>query len=226
MFKKEYEVNFAYFKVNDNKTTNNRSDKKQIMKRKFYLIIYLTILIQNCIGQTTPEKEIYDKVFNWTIIIPENFENVSSDEWKKMQNKGADAMEKTYDIEVINQTKTIFVFKSDQLNYFESNYQPFDTLTDGNYLESCKNVNDMLYETFITQMPEIKIDTTRTVEKIDNLEFQTFKMKIEYPNKMVLNILMFSRLFDKKELAVNIAFVDKIKGEKMLDSWRKSKFAK
>ena len=51
-------------------------------------------------------------------------------------------------------------------------------------------------------------------------------MKIDYPNKMVLNILMFSRLFDKKELAVNIAFVDKIKGEKMLDSWRKSKFAK
>ena len=136
------------------------------MKRKFYFIIYLTILIQNCIGQTTAEKEIYDKVFNWTIIIPENFENVSSDEWKKMQNKGEDAMEKTYDIEVINQTKTIFVFKSDQLNYFESNYQPFDTLTDGNYLESCKNVNDMLYETFITQMPEIKIDTTRTVKKL------------------------------------------------------------
>ena len=143
-----------------------------------------------------------------------------------MQNKGADAIEKTYDEKVINQSKTIFVFKSDQLNYFESNYQPFDIAIDGNYLESCKDVNNILYETFKTQMPDIKIDSTSTIEKIDNLEFQTFKMKVEYPNKMVLNVLMFSRLFDKKEFSVNIMYVDNNKGQQMLESWRKSKFTK
>jgi len=196
------------------------------MTRLNYLIICLTILIQSCNGQTTPKKEIYNKDFNWTITIPENFENVSSEQWAKMQNKGADAIEKTYDEKVINQAKTIFVFKSDQMNYFESNYQPFDITIDGDYLESCKNVSEMLYETFITQMPDIKIDTTRTIEKIDNLQFQTFKMKVEYPNKMVLNVLMFSRLFDKKEFSVNIMYVDKLKGDQMLDSWTTSKFKK
>ena len=118
------------------------------------------------------------------------------------------------------------MFKSDQLNYFESNYQPFDIAIDGNYLESCKDVNNILYETFKTQMPDIKIDSTSTIEKIDNLEFQTFKMKVEYPNKMVLNVLMFSRLFDKKEFSVNIMYVDNNKGQQMLESWRKSKFTK
>jgi hypothetical protein len=112
------------------------------------------------------------------------------------------------------------------MNYFESNYQPFDTVVDGNYLESCKNVSHVLYETFKTQMPNIKIDTTRMVEEIDNLEFQTFKMKVEYPNKMVLNLFMFSRLFDKREFSVNIMYVDKSKGQQMLDSWTKSKFIK
>jgi len=196
------------------------------MNKLKYFFIGLTIIFQSCNGQTTPKKEIYNKDFNWTITIPENFENVSADEWAKMQNKGADAIEKTYNEEVVNQAKTIFVFKSDQLNYFESNYQPFDTAIDGDYLESCKNVNNMLYETFITQMPDIKIDSTSSVEKIDNLEFQTFKMKIEYPNKMTMNVLMFSRLFDKKEFTVNIMYVDKKKGEQMLDSWKKSKFTK
>lgn len=196
------------------------------MNRLNYLLICLVITIQSCNGQTTPKKEVYNKDFNWTVTIPENFQNVSAEEWAKMQNKGADAIEKTYDEKVINQAKTIFVFKNDQLNYFESNYQPFDIAVDGDYLESCKNVNDVLYETFITQMIGIKIDTIRTVEKIDNLEFQTFKMKIEYPNKMVMNLLMYSRLFDKKEFTVNIMYVDNKKGQLMLDAWKESEFTK
>lgn len=196
------------------------------MNKLKYFLIGLTIIFQSCNGQTAPKKEIYNKDFNWTITIPENFENVSTEEWAKMQNKGADAIEKTYNEEVVNQAKTIFVFKSDQLNYFESNYQPFDTAIDGDYLESCKNINNILYETFMTQMPGIKIDSTATVEKIDNIEFQTFKMKIEYPNKMVLNAILYSRLFDKKEFSVNIMYVDNKKGEQMLDSWKKSKFTK
>jgi hypothetical protein len=75
-------------------------------------------------------------------------------------------------------------------------------------------------------MPDIKIDSFSTVEKIDNLDFQTFNMKVEYPNKMVLNVIMFSRLFNKREFSINIMYVDKSKGQQMLDSWLKSKFKK
>jgi hypothetical protein len=196
------------------------------MKKLTYLIVCLIITLQSCNGQTTAKREIYNKDFNWKITIPENFENVSAEDWTKMQNKGADAIEKTFEGEIINQSKTIFVFKSDQLNYFESNYQPFDVSIDGNYLESCKNVNEVLLETFKTQMPNAKIDTITTVEKIDNLEFQVFKMKIEYPNKMILNLLMYSRLFGKKEFSVNIMYVDNKKGQLMTEAWKNSKFLK
>ncbi len=75
-------------------------------------------------------------------------------------------------------------------------------------------------------MPGIKIDTTRTFEKIDKLEFHTFKMRIEYPNKMVLNVVMYSRLFGKREFTVNIMYVDKNKGQLMLEAWQNSKFGK
>ena len=194
------------------------------MKNLKYLIVCMIITLQSCNGQTTAKSEIYNKDFGWKITIPENFENVSAEDWTKMQNKGADAIEKTFEGEVINQAKTIFVFKSDQLNYFESNYQPFDVSIDGDYLESCKNVNEVLLETFKTQMPKAKIDTTRSVEKIDNLEFQTFKIKIEYPNKMILTVLMYSRLFNKKEFTINIMYVDNKKGLMMTEAWKNSKF--
>ena len=196
------------------------------MINKNFLLFGLIVVMQSCNGQKTTKQEIHNKDFNWTITIPENFENVSSADWGKMQNKGADAIGKTYEAEVINQSKTIFVFKSDQLNYFEANYQPFDPNEDGDYLESCRAVNEVLYETFKAQLPGIKIDTARTVETIDSLKFQTLKMRVEYPNKMILNLFMFSRLFDKRELTVNIMYVDQLKGQNMLDSWRKSKFIK
>ena len=141
-----------------------------------------------------------------------------------MQNRGAQAIEQTINEEVINETKTIFVFKSDQLNYFESSYETFDTSTDGDYLTACKSVIEVLYQTFINQMPGINIDTSSTVETIDNLQFQCFKLKVLYPNQVTLNALMYCRLFDKQDLTVNIIYVDPKKGKAMLDALKKSKF--
>lgn len=41
-----------------------------------------------------------------------------------------------------------------------------------------------------------------------------------------MNVLMYSRLFDKKEFTVNIMYVDNKKGQLMLEAWKKSKFTK
>lgn len=191
-----------------------------------YLCIVLTVLILGCHGQTKTKREVYNSDFQWTIAIPENFDSVSSEDWRKIQGKGIDAIEKTYDEQVTNQTKTIFVFKSDQMNYVEASYQPFDTITDGSFSESCQAMNRMIYETFKSQMQDIKIDTVSSVETIDNLEFQKFEITIEYPSKVVFNAAMYSRLFANKEFFVNIMYVDSEKGKSMLDSWRKSTFGK
>jgi hypothetical protein len=194
------------------------------MKTFTLFFIFLALTLQGCVGQSIPKREVYNKDFNWTITIPEDFENVSVKEWKKMQNRGAQAIEQTINEEVINETKTIFVFKSDQLNYFESSYETFDTSTDGDYLTACKSVIEVLYQTFINQMPGINIDTSSTVETIDNLQFQCFKLKVLYPNQVTLNALMYCRLFDKQDLTVNIIYVDPKKGKAMLDALKKSKF--
>jgi hypothetical protein len=196
------------------------------MKRIIYLFLCLPILFQFCAGQTTPKKEFYSKDFNWRITIPENFVAVDSAEQVRMQNKGAAVIEKTMDTEVENHARILFSFRSDKMNYFECNYQPFDPVLDGDFLETWQSINNVLYETFITQMPGIKIDTTRAVEQIDNLTFQTFKANIQYPNKIVLHMMMYSRLFDKKEFTVNIMYVDEAKGEKLLNAWKHSTFGK
>lgn len=198
-----------------------------MMKNLFILLTVISNFFISCNGQTkTEKKKIYNKDFKWTITIPSGFDTVSADKWAKMQNRGADAIEKTYEEKVENNAKSIFVFQSDQFNYFESNYQPFDSSEDGNYLESFRGVNNILYGTFEAQMEGAKLDSSSSTTIISGLTFQTFKVAITFPNKMVMNWLMFSRLFGKREFTVNIMTVDKQKEKELLDSWINSKFGK
>lgn len=197
------------------------------MKRYFYCLIIASFTFTSCKEQTKPEKRtVYDKNFKWTITIPAGFDIVSAEKLEKMQNRGIDAIEKTYDGKFENNAKTIFVFQNDQLNYFESNYQPFDTTKNGNHLESFREVNKMLYGTFEAQMKSAKFDSSSSTQTIDGLTFQTFKVAVTIPDKMVLNVQMFSRLFDDKEFTVNIITADKQKEKELLDCWLNSKFEK
>src|SRR5690348_11224108 len=101
-----------------------------------------------------PEKrELHSNEFGWSITIPEGFDSVGAEDWKKMQERGADAVEETYGEEIDNQTTTLFVFKDGLTNYFEAGYQPFDESVDGSFEESWKGVNEILYQTFEAQIP-------------------------------------------------------------------------
>jgi len=196
------------------------------MKVLLNTLIGFLILFDACSQQSIPKKEIYNEEFKWTIAIPEGFKNVSTKEWTKIQNKGLQVLENTYNEEVINEVETIFVFKSDGVNYFEANYQPFDTEIDGDYIESCKYINKMIYQPLKSQAPDMQMDTISSTEVIDSLKFQKFEIEIKSSDSFVMKIVTFNRLFDKKDFSVNIMYNDKLKGSKMLDSWRNSKFGK
>jgi hypothetical protein len=198
-----------------------------LMKYIFLLIASVVLSSGFSYGQEQPAgKQLYNPMFKWRITIPEGFENMSPKEYAGMQKKGADAIEKAYDSKVINQSKPIFVFKSDQMHYFESNYQPFNVKTDGSYAASCKNVGDVLYTTFAKQLPGVKMDTTYSAEVVDKLNFRVFKLDIFLPNDNVLTCYMFNRLFGNRDFSVVVMFVDRLKGEGMLNSFRSSTFAK
>ncbi|MBX2907671.1 MAG: hypothetical protein KF744_16620 [Taibaiella sp.] len=169
---------------------------------------------------------VYDTNFKWTITIPENFEKVSPEEWANLQRKGQAAVEETYEKKIANYSKNIFVFKKDKAHYIEANWQPYDTKVDGNYKESLKAIVSILYETFSTQVPGIKIDTTFNTENIDGMQFEVAHIRIPIPETYTLSLDMFSRLFDNRDFTVNIMYIDKTKGMQMLDALRNSKFSK
>ena len=194
---------------------------------RIFKIFYLVLLIgfQSCNSQTKSNpKTVTIEEFNWTVTIPENFTAIEESEWNETEQKGQDAVEKTIGEEIINQAVTLFTYKNGQFNNFEANWQPFDIEIDGEYLETCSEVNRILYQTFETQMPKAKLDSISSTKKINGLEFQRFDVTIDFPNGIKMKSISFSRLFNKKEFTTNITFVDEKIGKIMLDAFLNSKF--
>ncbi|MEX1240080.1 MAG: hypothetical protein WEB30_10195 [Cyclobacteriaceae bacterium] len=198
---------------------------KKYRLKKSILIYIVFVILSGCKTKTDSNLQTFhNEDFKWTITIPEKFTTVSPDEWGKLQNKGAQAVEKTYSEKVENQSTAIFVFKNGEYNYLESNYQQFDPEVDGDYRESCKVVNEIVYETFRTQIPNAKIDSASFVEKISGLDFHTFKVALDLPNGMKIHTFTYNRLFGNKDFAINITYVDEEAGERMKEAWFGSKF--
>lgn len=193
------------------------------MKRlKTIVLILLFIGFQNCGNQTNSEVVTVED-FNWTVTIPENFIPIDEKEWDKTIKRGKDAVEKTVG-EIDNQAITIFTYKNEQFNNFEANWQPFDLEIDGDYSESIALVNNIVYETFETQIPKAKLDSVSRIQKISGLEFHRFDIAIDFPNGMKMKTIGFSRLFNQKDFTMNISYIDEKIGKEMLEAFLKSKF--
>lgn len=187
--------------------------------------LVMVLAIFGCTSQQQSKpRSLHNAEFDWTITIPEGFESVPAEEWEKMQNKGAQAVQNTYGEKVENLSTVIFVFRKGQFNYLEANYQPFDPAIDGDYRESYKGVNEILYETFRTQMPNASLDSASSVQSVSGLEFQKFDITIGLPNGVKLKSQMYSRLFGDKDFSVNIMYADEEPGEKMTTAWLTSVF--
>ena len=196
------------------------------MIKKILLTIAVFFIACSLFAQAEPGKEYFFKPLKWKIIIPEGTKSVSNEEWNKLEEKGAAAIEKTYGEKIENNATTLFVVKYDDLNYFEANQQPYDSIADPDYPAYFQGVNDVLYETFREQIPNGKIDTSSSQELIAGLLFQKFRISISLPNNMIIRLFMYSRPFGDKEFTVNIMYVEEEKGIRMMSAWKKSTFGK
>tara|TARA_R110002073_G_scaffold89852_1_gene212382 strand:- start:7741 stop:8319 length:579 start_codon:yes stop_codon:yes gene_type:complete len=188
------------------------------------LIFTLTLISFISCKNQIKNRQFFIEEFNWTLVAPEGFKYTSAKEVKKIRGRGMEILKDTYGDEVEDRTINLFFIENGKLNKFEANFQPFDETVDGNYSEANKELNELMVNAFTVNLDDIKIDTISSKEKIDKLDFHLFKIKVTYPNNMVLHTYMFNRLFEKKDLTCTIIFIDEKLGLEMLNSFKKSKF--
>ena len=194
------------------------------MKYIIFFIITVFLNNQNIIAQDSL-KEFYNIDFKWKLSIPSGFINVAQEEISHFKKTGDSAIGEVNGKKFENESTLIFALKNGDYNLFDASYESYDSLIDGVYLSSCKNLYNTTYKIFTTQAPNVfSVDTTISTELIDNLLFQKMYMRIFYTNNKFWHTLTYNRLFGNKSLTVNISFADFDKGELMIESWEKSKF--
>ncbi len=202
------------------------ANHSQEMKKIIIFLSVFTLFLGSCSNGQKTAQEFYNETFKWKIKIPADLDTINSEKREKARGSGMQVIENTYGEKIEDYTIPIFTFSKGPFNIFEAMYEPFDPEVDGDFLETCKLVNEIVYTTFETQMPDAVIDTLTTVEQIDKLDFHVFKISITYPDGTQMNMLMYSRLFDKQSFDLNIIYRDEEIGQEMLDAWKNSTFEK
>jgi len=204
------------------------------MKNTLLLLFLLLIFAQISIGQNTvsnkdtlQKNEFYSNEFKWRIIIPPGFLPQNAGQFELYQKQGTEQLSKGLNTPINDRAKQICSFKYGKFGYFEVNEHAFDKTMFGDFLASCKNIENEFYEGFKNQIPaSVNLDTLHSTAEIDGLEFQYFKLQMSINDKVLGNMLFYSKLFGNKEFSVIIIFADKESGDTMVNAWKGSKFNK
>lgn len=169
--------------------------------------------------------EIYkSKEIGWEIRIPSGWSVVSRDVTQKSEEKGQNAVEQSTGQKFdLSSLKHLISFQKNQFNMFASTSEPFMEEFPGEYEENNKNINSLIYQTFIDQ--GIKADSSSGQEVIQGIKFNTFYTTIYAPDgKVILNQILYSKLINGYDFGVNINYNNEEDKKTMIDAWKKSKF--
>jgi hypothetical protein len=177
-------------------------------------------------GQQITPIDFYNKDYQWSMPVPAQFDSVGAEPWKNIQMVGPAGIEVAYNARPALHTKTLFVYRKGDLNYMEAYNQPFDSIVEGDSLQSCKAINSEILQAYHFLLPDLKIDSSYDTLRIDNINFLAFKTTVTYPNQAVLTVYMFNTLLNKKKLTVSIMYMSETLGTRMLNAFKKSTFGK
>lgn len=196
------------------------------MAKRLYslLLLFFVALVS---AQVPGEKFTY-KPLGWTIELPKGYSLISEEEGQRVQDKGVKMIEATYDTDledVLEPTTTLFMLKNGPTNYMEANLQAFDPAKDGDFNEVNREVSGIILQTFKDQMPKAaKVEMSVSNEVVGGKKFFVAHYIIMLPGSIKLDMFMYSRLFAKKNLTINIMYLDNEQGKILMNSLRSSVF--
>jgi hypothetical protein len=201
------------------------------MKINIITLIVIAFLV-SC--KSNPDKQIDEGMFNknvyhseeigWTMKIPNGWNVTHRSELSKRTKKGLDVLNETAGIDYdASELKQLLNFQKDKFHIFQSTSEPFILEYEGEWEENKKGIQELIYETYSSR--GIKVDTSSTKEKIDNLEFEVFHITMYGPDgKIMLYQDMYGKHINGYDFGVNLNYIKDEEKKEMMKAWKNSTF--
>lgn len=174
-------------------------------------------------GKIAGEAYKSDEI-GWTMLIPKGWTITSRDQMEANEEKGLKAIEKSTGTAISTKgLKHLIAFQKDKFNSFGTTSQPVKEESDDEYQASVQELYKIIYNTFSQQ--GIKVDTSSRVETIGGKQFFVFYDRL-YSSKgeVILNQLLYSRIINGYDFAVNINYNSDENKEVLLKAFKSSTF--
>ena len=192
-----------------------------------HIISFTVIFLLFSCKEHKSTKDYDFKEIGWTVSIPSDFTILTSTEAAKVREATIQAVKQAYDSTYYyDSAKTLLSFKKGSANYFSAGITPFKEVQDGDWLQSTTNKKELILNTFKSQNPEAKIDTSSSIRLIDGLTFEVFKVKMSFPDTLVITSNIYSRLVHGYNFTMSLAYVNEDVGRQLNSICISSKFAK
>lgn len=189
----------------------------------FGVLLYSSCLnASNSLASFYEDTTIFVKRFQWQISIPQGFVPTRAVQSKASHERGAKLVEKGTGVTVDDMSTVLFKF-SNGFTSIEALHQPLD-LSKKTYLGVKKEVMDIMYQTFVSQMQNTNIDSSLTHETIDGLKFVVLVFTAYRNERHLFTAKMYSRMFGKTEFGVNIIYDKPELGMQLLNTFKRSTF--
>ncbi len=201
------------------------------MKIKIITLLALIILI-SC--KTNPNKQIdegkitestyHSNEIGWTMEIPAGWNVTHKSVSDERTEKGLEAIKESAGIDYdASGLKQLLNFQKDRFHIFQSTSEPFKIEYEGEWEDNNEGLKQLIYETYESR--GIKIDTSSSTKKIDNLNFEVFHITMYGPDgKIILYQDMYSRLINGFDFGVNLNYINEKEKNEMMKVWKESKF--
>jgi hypothetical protein len=99
-------------------------------------------------------------------------------------------------------------------NTFNATITPFDPKTDGDFATATQATKDILYKTFLDQMPDSKLDSSTSSVTIDGLQFDQYHITVTLKQK-TFDMVLLSKLYKGYDFGITYLYLDETSKKKI-----------
>lgn len=190
------------------------------MKNKIFLLLFLALTIVTC---SKKDRTFYVPEIGWTIELIDNWTVENLRKTDSDIQKGIEILKKRgIEFKLNGKEISLLTLRKNTITKFQATIVPFKESYKGEWKDKYPLIKKYIYTIFTSQ--GFKVDTTSNKEKINNIDFEVFNLKMYRNNKQEMEQTMYRTYINNYDFIINMTNNDTIYKKQMLDILRKSKF--